>query len=63
MHSPPRILRLAATFSIATTASLAAQQLYECTTTTRTTTYYSHDEFGNYYQISVSVTSRICAPI
>jgi len=42
---------------------LTAQTTYICTTTTRSTTVYSHDEFGNYYETTVTSVSKVCIPM
>ncbi len=42
---------------------LTAQITYICTTTTRKSTVYSHDEFGNYYVTTVTVVSKVCIPM
>jgi hypothetical protein len=51
---------LAAAALIISSASPAASQIYECTTTTITTTVYSHDVFGNYYETTVTRSSKVC---
>jgi hypothetical protein len=63
MRTLIRNILVCGTLLIATSAPLASQQLYECTTTTTTTTVYSHDDFGNYYVTTVTVSSRVCVPI
>jgi hypothetical protein len=62
MRTPLRKLLMAAGLII-TSASPAASQLYECTTTTVTTTVYSHDAFGNHYETTVSRSSKVCIRI
>jgi hypothetical protein len=47
---------------VTATPVLLTAQTYICTTTTRTTTYYSHDDMGNLYETTVTVSSRVCIP-
>lgn len=58
------VLAAAALAAQATRPSdVLAQQFYECVTTTRTTTSYAHDVYGNIYITSVTVRQTICVLI
>jgi hypothetical protein len=42
---------------------ILAQQLYECTTTTRTTVSTKRLDDGSFIITTVSVSSRVCVPL